>query len=55
MKEAVIYPNQKAPELFKSKILNALTWSHPALIFTMYLLLSAGAVYIYYNKIDKRN
>ncbi|WP_370086925.1 sterol desaturase family protein [Ekhidna sp.] len=54
MKEAVIYPNQKAPSLFRSKILNALTWSHPALIFTMYLLLSAVAVFIYYSEFNAR-
>lgn len=48
MKKAVIYPNKKAPELFKSKILNLLTWSHPALIFSIYMILSGVLIYFYY-------
>lgn len=48
MKKAVIYPDKKAPELFRSRLLNILTWSHPALIFGMYLFLSVVAIYLYH-------
>lgn len=44
--EAIIHPNQKAPHIFKNKFLNLLTWSHPALIFTMYGIISAILIYI---------
>jgi sterol desaturase/sphingolipid hydroxylase (fatty acid hydroxylase superfamily) len=43
--EAIIHPKEKAPELFKSKFLNKLTWSHPLLIFCMYALISATMIY----------
>lgn len=43
--ETTIYPNKKAPNLFKSNFLNKLTWSNPVLIFTMYSILSTGAIY----------
>ncbi|MBI3136110.1 MAG: sterol desaturase family protein [Bacteroidetes bacterium] len=44
--EAIIKPNENAPELFKSKFLNKLTWSHPALIFSLYALISAVLIYV---------
>ena len=45
-----IQPKQKAPELFKSKFLNKLTWSHPLFIFIMYALISAVMIY---NAVDR--
>lgn len=48
MKKAIIYPNQKAPDLFRSRFFNILTWSHPALIFGMYIVLSVVAIYVYH-------
>ena len=47
MKKAVIYPNKRAPELFRSRFMNVLTWSHPAFIFGMYLVLAIVFIYIY--------
>ena len=44
--ETVVYPNKKAPELFKKKSLNKLTWSNPILIFGMYLIIGGGLIYL---------
>jgi sterol desaturase/sphingolipid hydroxylase (fatty acid hydroxylase superfamily) len=55
MKKTIIYPNNKAPELFRYRFLNILTWSHPALIFGIYLVLSALSIYLYYREFETTN
>lgn len=50
--ETAVYPNKKAPELFKKKLLNKLTWSNPIFITGMYLVIGGGLIYLasnYYN------
>lgn len=51
--DAIVNPNKKAPELFKSKFLNKLTWSNPVLIFVMYSIIAF--VLIYFVAIQRYN
>lgn len=43
--EAIVKPNEKAPDLFKNKFLNLLTWSNPVFIFSMYAVISVLMIY----------
>ena len=42
-----IYPNSKSPRLFKNRVLEMLTWTHPLIIAGMYLILGAGMIYLF--------
>lgn len=43
-----IYPNKKSPRLFKNKLLELLTKTHPLVIDVMYVILTSLAIRYYY-------
>lgn len=47
-----IYVNQKSPRLFKNKVLEFLTKSHPLLIDAIYLVIGYFLISYYYNNYD---
>jgi|SRR5690554_6916088 len=48
--EALVYPNENSPRLFKNKFLEFLTRSHPLVIYGMYAVLSYFSIAHYYNQ-----
>lgn len=44
-----IYPQQKSPQMFKNKILERLTRTHPLVIVAMYLVLSGVSISYFYR------
>lgn len=44
-----IYPNSKSPRLFKNKVLEMLTWSHPVVITAIYFTLGTFLLYFFHS------
>jgi sterol desaturase/sphingolipid hydroxylase (fatty acid hydroxylase superfamily) len=42
-----IYPDIKSPKLFKNRVLEALTWTHPLVITGMYVALGAYMIWLF--------
>ena len=49
-----IYTNQKSPRLFKNKLLEFLTKTHPLVIDTMYIIIAYFLISYYHDHFDNR-